>query len=233
MVLLGNCGTGKSSIATRFVRDEFVDAHDTTVGAAFQTKMLTLPDTVEVREAAARSSPPAPCAARLLTARPPPPICNVQGIKVELWDTAGQERYRSLAPMYYRGAQAAIVVFDVTSRESYEGAKQWVRELQKKLEKGIIIALAANKVDLASRRKVDSDEAAMYASENGLLYCETSAKDRTNIDQLFVEVGRRVPKTSAMAARKDLDLGGGSGGGGGGRKDGPKPPTAGGGGCCG
>ena len=130
--------------------------------------------------------------------------------------------------MYYRGAQAAIVVFDVTSRESFEGAKQWVRELQKKLEKGIIIALAANKVDLAPRRKVDSDEAAMYASENGLLYCETSAKDRTNIDQLFVEVGRRAPKTSATAARKDLDLGGG-----GARKDGPKPPTAGGGGCCG
>ena len=104
-----------------------------------------------------------------------------------------------------------------------------VRELQKKLEKGIVIALAANKVDLASRRKVESDEAAMYASENGLLYCETSAKDSTNIESLFLEVARRVPKSAATAGRKELDLGTGAG-----RKDGQKPPVAsGGGGCCG
>jgi Ras-related protein Rab-5C len=51
----------------------------------------------------------------------------MQTCKLEIWDTAGQERYRSLAPMYYRGSQAALVVFDLTSRDSYEGAKEWVR----------------------------------------------------------------------------------------------------------
>lgn len=195
LVLLGNCGVGKSAIVLRFVRGEFVESHDTTVGAAFQTKLITL-DAVDT-------------------------------VKLELWDTAGQERYRSLAPMYYRGAQAAVIVYDVTSRESYEGAKQWVRELQKKMEKGIVIALAANKVDLAARRKVERDEAEMYAGENGLLYCETSAKDATNIEQLFVEVARRVPRSATTTpARKDLDLG--RGGGAGAKGDAPKA-----GGCCG
>jgi len=162
--------------------------------------------------------------------------------------------------MYYRGAQAAVVVFDVTSRESFEGAKQvrfqsargvrakllssavalsfpplfharpplrraqWVRELQKKMDAGVVIALAANKVDLAGRRKVDRDEAEMYAREMGLLYAETSAKDATNIDQLFIDVALRVPKSTASSpARKDVDLAG--------RKDGAPAKAAG--GCCG
>ena len=64
----------------------------------------------------------------------------------QLWDTAGQERYRSLAPMYYRGASAAVVVFDVTSRDSFEGAKSWVKELQRRGDPNVVIALAGNKV---------------------------------------------------------------------------------------
>lgn len=76
-------------------------------------------------------------------------------VKFEIWDTAGQERYHSLAPMYYRGAQAAIVVYDVTSHDSFVRAKQWIRELQRQANPGIIIALAGNKVDLAARRMVE------------------------------------------------------------------------------
>ena len=63
----------------------------------------------------------------------------------QIWDTAGQERYRSLAPMYYRGAAAAIVVFDLTSRDSFEGAKSWVKELQRRADPSVIISLAGNK----------------------------------------------------------------------------------------
>ncbi|KAM0793448.1 hypothetical protein ACM66B_000892 [Microbotryomycetes sp. NB124-2] len=69
-------------------------------------------------------------------------------IKFEIWDTAGQERFRSLSPMYYRNAQAAVVVYDVTKAASLEQAKTWVKELQRQANPNIVIALAGNKIDL-------------------------------------------------------------------------------------
>jgi len=88
------------------------------------------------------------------------------GVKLEIWDTAGQERYHSLAPMYYRGAAAAIIVFDVTDTQSFEKAKAWVGELQRQATANIVMALAANKVDLADARKVTAEEGKAYASAN-------------------------------------------------------------------
>merc|ERR1711862_733289 len=102
-------------------------------------------------------------------------------IKFEIWDTAGQERYRSLAPMYYRGAAAAIVVYDITNPESFAGAKGWVKELQRRGDPNVVIALAGNKADLESRRKVEFEEAKAYAEEHGILLMETSAKNASNV----------------------------------------------------
>lgn len=76
-------------------------------------------------------------------------------VKFEIWDTAGQERYRSLAPMYYRGAAAAIVVYDITNKESFNGAKSWVKELQRRGDPNVVITLAGNKADLQNKRKVE------------------------------------------------------------------------------
>lgn len=78
-------------------------------------------------------------------------------VKFEIWDTAGQERYHSLAPMYYRGAQAAIVVYDVTNTDTFARAKNWVKELQRQANPNIVIALAGNKADLASKRAIETD----------------------------------------------------------------------------
>ena len=75
-------------------------------------------------------------------------------VKFEIWDTAGQERYRSLAPMYYRGAMSAIEVFDITQRSSFDGAKN-LREIKTKGHKHCIIALVGNKTDLVNERVVD------------------------------------------------------------------------------
>ena len=72
----------------------------------------------------------------------------------EIWDTAGQERFNSILPMYYRGAHAAIVVYDITLRDSFERAKGWVDELQRNASKEIVIAFLGNKVDLTSIRTV-------------------------------------------------------------------------------
>ncbi|KAI0335414.1 ras-domain-containing protein [Cubamyces sp. BRFM 1775] len=71
-------------------------------------------------------------------------------LRYEIWDTAGQERFHSLAPMYYRNAQAAVVVYDVTKASSLEKAKTWVKELQRQANPNIVIALAGNKIDLVT-----------------------------------------------------------------------------------
>ena len=76
-------------------------------------------------------------------------------IKAQIWDTAGQERYHSLAPMYYRVAQAAIVVYDITNTDTFTRAKNWVKELQRQASPNIVIALSGNKADLANKRAVD------------------------------------------------------------------------------
>ena len=121
-------------------------------------------------------------------------------VKFEIWDTAGQERYHSLAPMYYRGAQAAIVVYDITNADTFARAKSWVRELQKQARADIVIALAGNKSDLGSRRTVEYEEANAYAEENGLLFLETSAKNANNVNEIFLAIARRLPRDSETPA---------------------------------
>lgn len=122
-------------------------------------------------------------------------------VKFEIWDTAGQERYRSLAPMYYRGAAAAIVVYDITDPDSFSGAKSWVKELQRRGDPNVIIALAGNKADLENRRKVTKEEVESYVQENGILHLETSAKDGTNVKSLFVEIAKSLPKNPPQQER--------------------------------
>jgi len=127
-------------------------------------------------------------------------------VKFEIWDTAGQERYRSLAPMYYRGAAAAIVVYDITNQDSFAGAKSWVKELQRRGDPNVVIALAGNKADLDSRRKVEFEEANAYAEENGILHLETSAKNANNVKALFVEIAKKLPKNPPQPEREAFPI---------------------------
>ena len=127
-------------------------------------------------------------------------------MKFEIWDTAGQERYRSLAPMYYRGAAAAVVVYDITKKDSYNGARSWIKELQKRGDSNVVIALAGNKCDMESRRKVESEEAVKYATDNEIIFMETSAKDNTNIRELFMAVAARLPDTVTAPERETFPL---------------------------
>ena len=128
-------------------------------------------------------------------------------VKFEIWDTAGQERYRSLAPMYYRGAAAAVVVYDVGSMESFEGAKRWIAELKGLQAAQVIVALAGNKADLPeSARQVSKEVAAGFARDQGILFLETSAKAGTNVHEVFKEIALRLPKDKKTSSAADAAL---------------------------
>ncbi|KAJ5066568.1 ras-related protein rab-5c [Anaeramoeba ignava] len=115
--------------------------------------------------------------------------------KMEIWDTAGQERYHSLARMYYRGAYAAVIVYDITNKESFIKAKEWAKELHQQIPEEINIVLVGNKSDLESLRTVSFDEASDYAKSSGYIFLETSAKTGENVDDVFFSLAEKLPKT--------------------------------------
>ena len=96
--------------------------------------------------------------------------------------------------MYYRGAQAALIVYDITLKDSFIKAQNWVRELQRQANTNIVIALVGNKLDLASKRAVENNEAKLFADENNLLFMETSAKTAVNVVEVFTAIATRLPK---------------------------------------
>ncbi|KAH9044645.1 GTP-binding protein RAB5 [Lactarius pseudohatsudake] len=122
-------------------------------------------------------------------------------VKFEIWDTAGQERYKSLAPMYYRNANCAVVVYDITQTASLEKARNWIRELQRQADPSIVIALCGNKLDLAARRQVTQEEAQKYAEEEGLMWAETSAKTGEGVSDIFTRIAKKLPTTAQPASR--------------------------------
>jgi len=163
LVLLGDSAVGKSSLVLRFVKKQFFEYQESTIGAAFLTQTVVVGDYT---------------------------------VKFEIWDTAGQERYHSLAPMYYRGAAAAIVVYDITNKQSFMRAKAWVKELQRQGNQSMVIALAGNKLDLADQRQVDPEEAKSYADENSIFFMETSAKTNQNVSEIFQLIAKKLPKNT-------------------------------------
>ncbi|KAF8071340.1 RABF1 [Scenedesmus sp. PABB004] len=113
------------------------------------------------------------------------PLPSGQTIKLELWDTAGQERYLSLAPLYFRGAHAAVVVYDVTSAASFQKAQFWIGELQRHASGAVVMVLVGNKTDLADARQVTEDEARALADSHNMLFVEASAKTGAGVCDIF------------------------------------------------
>mmetsp|Transcript_15142 Transcript_15142/g.12880 ORF Transcript_15142/g.12880 Transcript_15142/m.12880 type:complete len:216 (-) Transcript_15142:224-871(-) len=106
-------------------------------------------------------------------------------IKAQVWDTAGQERFRALAKSYYRGAVGALLVYDITSYESFQHVERWLKEVKEHAEPHLVVLLVGNKCDLEDKRAVKQEEGAELAEKYSLGFMETSAKDNVNIESSF------------------------------------------------
>ena len=116
-----------------------------------------------------------------------------QTLALQIWDTAGQERFRAMAPLYYRGALAAIIVFALNDQTSFDKLKEWVRELSTNVDDSLVLAIAANKADLnPDQYQVSLEAAEKYAASIGAIFFQTSAKENEGIHELFHEVARRL-----------------------------------------
>ena len=112
-------------------------------------------------------------------------VINGQTVKLQLWDTAGQEKYKSMASSYYRGANVALIVFDITNHESFDALPLWIENFYKNGPEQKNIILIGNKNDLPDLRQVTQQEAEAFSQTNNMMYFETSAKEGDNIEYIF------------------------------------------------
>ena len=129
---------------------------------------------------------------------------NNQILKLEIWDTAGQERYRSLTTMFYKEANAAVLVYDITRKQSYEQIQEyWSNQIKESAPSDIILMLCANKSDLINQEKVDEGEARNYANELGAMFCSTSAKNDYGITDLFLQIAKKYTGSDKVRIKND------------------------------
>uniref|UniRef100_A0A7S3D144 GTP-binding protein n=1 Tax=Palpitomonas bilix TaxID=652834 RepID=A0A7S3D144_9EUKA len=148
IVVVGNSGVGKTALTLRFVQNSFDPDSPPTIGGSFLAKKISVG-----REGGKEDT-----------------------LSLQIWDTAGQERFRSMVRIYYRGASAAILVFDGTNKESFRSLKDWVVELHSVLGKDIAIAIACNKIDLVENSEPIMEKAEEYARSINAKVYPTSAK---------------------------------------------------------
>ena len=160
VVLLGEAGVGKTSIISRFYKGTFEESLMSTNGASYVCRNLTFSE------------------------------YENRMVKFEIWDTAGQEQYRALNKIFYKDASICILVYDITSRKSFNALKEyWIEEIRNSAPKGIILGLAANKSDLDDYEAVSEDTARNFANEINAIFMYTSACKFIGIDELFRNVG--------------------------------------------
>ena len=110
--------------------------------------------------------------------------------QLQVWDTAGQERFRTITQSYYRSAHAVVIVYDVTNRTSYEHVPSWLEEVEYHSGRDVSKALVGNKADCRTNRIVSAEEGQSMASKHSMTFLETSAKTASNVEELFLEVGK-------------------------------------------
>eukprot|EP01031_Cornospumella_fuschlensis_P037525 gene37525-45574_t len=158
LLLIGDAGTGKSSVLLRFADDSFTESFIATIGVDFKIRTLAYHDALTKRDVA---------------------------VKMQIWDTAGPERFRTITSSYYRGCTGILLCFAVADRESFVSATQmWTKEINKYAPTTSVL-LVGLKGDLTEHRQVPFEEAQQAAADLGMMYRECSSKTRDGVDEVF------------------------------------------------
>jgi len=125
---------------------------------------------------------------------------NIEGkkIKLQIWDTAGQERFKTITTSYYRGAHGLIIVYDITSMDSFNSIKKWLIDVDRFASPNVLKLIVGNKSDLAHRRAVDYKVAKKFGDDLGIPLIEASAKDSVNIEEAFLQLATNIKRTNPM-----------------------------------
>jgi len=169
-IVVGDGGVGKTALTIRFSKGFFTEDYKMTIGVDFHVKTISI-DTEEEG-----------------------PI----KVKLQIWDTGGQERFSSIRPMYYRGSLGGLLIFDLTSYESFEHLPQWIEEVRSNLKSEIPLLLVGNKSDLINERALSNEEIKSFTQKFNLYYMETSAKTGEGVGDCFyilacLMVGSGIP----------------------------------------
>ncbi|CAE7736422.1 RABA2A [Symbiodinium pilosum] len=178
VVLVGDATVGKTHLLSRYVKSKLPKAPTATVGVEFATRIVKL--------------------------------SNGSKVKAQIWDTAGQERYRAITSTHYRRAVGALLCYDVTKETTFKNCAKWMEELRQSAEPDIVIMLVGNKVDLAdkdpSSRQVYYDAAQEFATQNGLLFFETSAVTDINVKEGFETLLQEIYDQGTRTSQADNGL---------------------------
>ncbi|KXJ96970.1 GTP-binding protein YPTC4 [Microdochium bolleyi] len=240
LVCIGDSGCGKSSLTIRLCEGRFSAQHDVTIGVEFGSRIVPVgpPHSRQAKPPQSLAQPseedgasrPASADAPKKPEGLPTPRTAPKGdsqkqdspeqkhMKLSLWDTAGQETYKSVTRSYFRGASGALLVFDITRKQTFLHVTDWLNDLRQIAEPDIVVVLVGNKLDRAAdtppeddtansknsgrggddgktgnRREVSRAEAEEWARNNGVLhYVETSAKSGENVEAAFMNVAERI-----------------------------------------
>ncbi|KAJ8480849.1 hypothetical protein ONZ51_g6381 [Trametes cubensis] len=171
-IITGDAAVGKSSLLVRLTDQRFLANPDPTLGVEFGSKLITIPEENKI-------------------------------VKLQCWDTAGTESFRSITRSYYRGAAGCLLVYDVTNRQSFLNARSWLADVREHADPHLTCILVGNKIDLCSdesssaaagkrKREVSTEEAELWAQEEGLLFVEASAKSGENVEAAFERATRNI-----------------------------------------
>ena len=132
-------------------------------------------------------------------------IIDNKTIQIKLWDTAGQERFKSLTQNYFRNAEGVLLVYDVTSTESFDNLKYWISSIKdnmKQQDMNIPLIIIGNKIDMEDSREIIKENAEKFAGENNYKYFETSAKTGAGVDDAIRELVNQVLKQTGSDEQK-------------------------------